>query len=488
MSTTGVDITLREPAAGQPDTAAIDRRDAFLFMGVVAAALVALQVPFAQAGLALAAGCAALTNTRFAIGALIVTMMLRVANPGLIATEDAPFEIFGWGTVLLACARILLDAVFARGRVLDQLPGFFLLYAAVLLTTSALFSQAREISLLKAISFTMVAAAVPLGFTLLKDRGHPGSSWVKGLWLAVVILSVPTLVVPSIGFLRDGQGFQGVLNHPQGFAVFLAPVVAWSAVQAFSTQGRGKAIVSGLFLVSFGSLWMTRGRTGLAAILLAGLVLLILRPGFWKHIAAIGLRAMSRTWVMGGLALLVPLALWKAPELVAALQTFVFKGSEADALTGAAAASRGFIIDQQILNFQSSPVFGIGFGVSNSSTHALNITIDPVTGLPVGAATEKANLLLAVLEETGIVGTLAFLPFFLMLVLRLARTASLAVAWAALAALGTNVSEMTFFSVGGIGLYTWLIMGWALSERQEAPAAMRRRSPATSRSGVASFR
>ncbi|HEV2080940.1 MAG TPA: O-antigen ligase family protein [Brevundimonas sp.] len=478
MSMTGASFNFGHTAPPPVDAASADRRNAFVFVGVVTAALVALQAPNAQTGLALAAGAAALISTRMAIGALIVVMILRLANPGLVAGSGA-FEIFAWGAVMLACGRILLDALMSRGQALSRLPAFFLPYAAVLLTVSVLFSQVRDVSLFKAISFTTVTAAVTLGFAQLRAQGRPASSWIKGLWLAVVVLSVPTFVIPSIGFLRDGQGFQGVLNHPQGFAVFLAPVVAWSAVQAFSAEGRGRAVVIGLFLISFGSLWLTRGRTGLAAIVLAGLALLLLRPGFFKTAAALALRALSKSWVMAGFVLLIPLVVWKAPEMVAAVQEFLLKGSGADAVTGAAAASRGFIADQQILNFQSSPIFGIGFGVSNSATHALNVVIDPVTGLPVGAATEKANLVLAVLEETGIVGALAFLPFFLALILRLARTESLAVAWAALAALGTNVSEMTFFSMGGIGLYTWLIMGWALSEARKAP----RRSPTFGRIG-----
>lgn len=449
-------------------TSALDQKRAASFGGVIVATIgAAAALPMGTLLVAGSCVVATLKSPATAVAVILVLLFLRIGNPALIPAQDG-IEVATWAGLLAASVRIWLEA-FRRGApVLKMLPPFFLPYAAILIPLSALLSTLPSVSLAKAISFTLVVSSVCLGFWLVRQQGRPASSLIKGLWIAVLVLSLPTFLIPSIGYLRDGQGFQGILNHPQGLAVFLAPVVAWSAVKAFSAEGRGRAIFVGLLLLSFGSLWLTRGRTGLAAILLATLVLIVLRPGFWRSLSAIALRALSQAWVLVGIILLLPVIVWKAPQLISAFQEFVLKGSGADAISGAALASRGFIVDQQILNFQENPVFGIGFGVSNSETHALNVVIDPFTGLPIMAATEKANLLLAVLEETGIVGSLAFAPFFFMLLVRLARTPSLAVAWAALAALGTNISEMTFFSMGGIGLYTWLIMAWALSEHMGA--------------------
>jgi hypothetical protein len=244
-----------------------------------------------------------------------------------------------------------------------------------------------------------------------------------------------------------------------------------------SGNARGRALAVAVFVLAFACLWLTRGRTGFAAILLSVVGLLLFRPGFSRQLFVLAGTALQRPWVLLALTLLAPIMIWKAPVIAQAVQDFLFKEANSGDLSGAFEASRGFIVDQQILNFQSSPWVGIGFGVSNSTTHALQVAVDPMTGLPVGAATEKANLALAVLEETGVVGTLAFVPFFFALVYRLARTRSLPLAWASLAALSTNISEMTFFSFGGIGLYTWLIMAWALSEYVPAPRKLRTSVP-----------
>lgn len=474
------------------DLARDDQRRALAFAGLIIGLYVVLRfVPQGELLVAILCGAVALISTPSAVGAIIMLLMLRVANPGLVSPENGSFEVFAWGAMILASMRIWLDIFVKKISFSRRLPSFLWLYALVLLPLSVLFSELPSVSFIKATTFLFVMSSIVLGFDVMRETGRPASSWIKGMWLCVIMLSLPTLVVPAIGYLRDGQGFQGVLNHPQGFAVFLAPIVIWSLVQALTSDGRtrGRVLVIGLLLTSLAFLWLTRGRTGFAAILLGALLLAVLRPGLARKLLDMGAVALTKPWVLAGLVLTIPIALWQSAEIISGIQEFLFKKSGADALSGAFAASRGFIADQQIINFQNSPIVGIGFGVSNSTTHALNVVIDPITGLPVGAATEKANLFLAVIEETGIIGALAFAPFLLFLAYRMARSHDLGVAWAGMAALATNASEMTFFSFGGVGLYTWLIMAWALSEypraRRDALAPRSFISPGRLRSSTA---
>ena len=141
---------------------------------------------------------------------------------------------------------------------------------------------------------------------------------------------------------------------------------------------------------------------------------------------------------------------------------YIFKSASSQSIDTAFEESRGFIIFQALNNIENHPITGIGFGVANSETHDFNIDISPITGLPVGAATEKANLIIAVLEETGIVGLMFFALFFLPFLRVIANSGSIALAWAALTAVCTNISEMSFFSMGGFGTYTWIICALAM--------------------------
>ena len=50
---------------------------------------------------------------------------------------------------------------------------------------------------------------------------------------AVVIASSLPLILSSAGYFTNGVGFQGILNHPQAFGVYLAPVTALLVADTF---------------------------------------------------------------------------------------------------------------------------------------------------------------------------------------------------------------------------------------------------------------
>jgi hypothetical protein len=140
---------------------------------------------------------------------------------------------------------------------------------------------------------------------------------------------------------------------------------------------------------------------------------------------------------------------------------FMFKNTEGISLAESFQRSRGLILDESWANFLRVPWHGIGFGVSQSQYFPFQPEIEPITGLPLGAATEKPNLVVAVLEETGILAGLVFFILILSLIRQLVRHNDIALAWVFFAALFTNVAEMIFFSAAGLGLYIWLMMGWS---------------------------
>ncbi|MDE3051447.1 MAG: hypothetical protein KGJ48_16300, partial [Nitrospirota bacterium] len=86
-------------------------------------------------------------------------------------------------------------------------------------------------------------------------------------------------------------------------------------------------------------------------------------------------------------------------------------------------------------------------------------------GLPLSAPTEKGFLPTAILEETGILGTLCLILLLGSLIWQVSRKSDIATTWIFFTSILVNVGEMVFFSFGGLGLYIWLIMGWATSSR-----------------------
>jgi hypothetical protein len=143
------------------------------------------------------------------------------------------------------------------------------------------------------------------------------------------------------------------------------------------------------------------------------------------------------------------------------LETFVLKGRGED-LSESFEASRGLLIVEEMAHFLAHPLTGIGFGVTLSEIHVSIPIYEPITGLPISFPTEKANLVVAVLEETGILGFGFFLLFMWVYFRGVRRAGNVAVAAMAFAAIVTNVGEMTFFSMNSYGMLTWVLLALAL--------------------------
>ena len=112
-------------------------------------------------------------------------------------------------------------------------------------------------------------------------------------------------------------------------------------------------------------------------------------------------------------------------------------------------------------NIQEKPFFGIGFGVA-SNIQEMNIKRDPLLGLPIGAAVEKGVLPLAVLEEVGLVGFSVVFAWLFSLLRRWGRGGVMSVS-VGLTALLLNMGEATFFSPGGMGLLSLVLIGWVVA-------------------------
>ena len=437
-------------------------------LACLAAALIATALPMGVVAATIVVAVIGITGPTRAVGALLLLLYLRISNPafsGQASGAEIGPDSVGVISLLLCSGRIWIDALVRPSIIRESLPTFTIPYIVTILILSIFSSSDPGVSFLKVVSFFVPMGAVIIGIYMVVQQGRQLLPYATTFWLFVLLLSIPTLAIPTIGYLRDGTGFQGILNHPQGLAVFLAPVVILSFVKAMTLAGQRSRLFIMMFAISIIFLWLTRGRTGLVAIGLGFMLLLLFRPGFTRNMFTLLGTAFARPWVIIVALATIVVFLLSDVSIADMITGFVFKDANAEGLSGAFESSRGFLVDQAITNFQASPLTGIGFGISNSITHAFNVQIDPLTGLPVGAATEKANLVLAVIEETGVIGTIMFVPFIVLLLRRIACTPDRSLAWCAMAALCTNVSEMTFFSFGGIGLYTWLIMGWALAEQ-----------------------
>jgi hypothetical protein len=145
------------------------------------------------------------------------------------------------------------------------------------------------------------------------------------------------------------------------------------------------------------------------------------------------------------------------------ISDFFLKKNEAGSVNQAYSASRGQIVEESWTNFLEQPIYGIGFGMTKNEN--IVYEIDTRTGLPLSFTTEKAMMPVVLLEETGLVGFFAFIPFFLMMIRYAITSFEIKMPMLFLTALFINIGEMVFFSIGGIGLYLLMIVFWAVNSR-----------------------
>jgi hypothetical protein len=199
---------------------------------------------------------------------------------------------------------------------------------------------------------------------------------------------------------------------------------------------------------------LTLARTAAVACLLGVLIAFAARTFKGRHQAnqASGARILV-VLVAGVFAIgAFGLATGKVGE---AVNGFVLKRQNAD-VSKSFYDSRGWGIVSQWHNFLNRPFAGNGFGVYANGKFPAGVV--EVYGIPLSAPVEKGFAPTAVLEETGVLGTLAFIWMFWVLAREAHRNIDLRLIATFWAALLVNLGEAVILSPGGIGLYVWLLI------------------------------
>jgi len=398
----------------------------------------------------------AFLGVRQAIQAITLLMLIKILNSAVYGVAGIS-ALWMWLALFVIATRIYFYAFLSQQLRHPVLPGL-LIFSTFVLFQSVYFSVYPQVSEFKLLSFFYIALAILLAFRLTSRLSIDWTPWFVGMWIAVTVLSIPTLLVKEIGYFRDGLGFQGILIHPQIFGLFLAPGLAWLIGRTMlQSQKTPKALFIIMALV-FVFIFLTRARTSVIAILAAFIVILLSAQNNPSWQKALIRRFVSPLVIL--LFLVISLSLFYT-SISALITEFAMKNTDAKDIGFAFQGSRGFLIADSWKSFVNNPLFGIGFGVS--LTNDFIPVLEPLTGLPLSATTEKALLPAVILEETGIFGAVFFMPLLFLLIRNGLSHRELAIPLMFLTCLMLNIGEMVFFSIGGMGLYIWLLIGWATS-------------------------
>jgi hypothetical protein len=409
------------------------------------------------------AGYALLGRTQ-AIQALALSWLFTMLNPGL--TPEASAASIGRYMVIFAAAFTVAWHGVGNGAgfSIKRLSLLTLSLGVLMLVHSLLFSAVVDVSVLKVVSWVVLVLTLLSAWqglaaeqcTALFDQLQWGLIWL-------LLLSLPLLAIPSIGYLRNGTGFQGLLNHPQAFGptVALVGVLVGGRVLGERKPAWLDIALLGLCLVL---VVMSEARTAGLAMVLGLLGSALLSPVF----AGVSRRRMLpglRSRRFQTVALLAVAGVVVAgPLLTGKLSSYLIKRSDATSLIAAADASRGALIEKMFLNIKNKPFTGIGFGIASEPAN-MEVERDPVFGLPLSALVEKGVMPVAVVEELGIFGALAVLGWMLVVLRRGARAGVQQFAVLITLVL-VNFGESMFFSVGGMGMLLLILLAGAVTGEQ----------------------
>lgn len=397
-----------------------------------------------------------------AIQALVLSWFLTMINPGL-APEASYGSVLRFVVIIAATVSVFLRSkLIFHFKLSKGITSSTVLLGIFFVGHSFLFSPMFGVSLLKALSWTVLMSTLLAAWGGLSYKERDSLIWQIFVGLVVLLLiSLPLLSEPSLGFLRNGRGFQGIFNHPQVFGVTVALLGAWATSRLF-TEKRPQWASLGLVTVCLYVIILSQTRTaGLSMVFGTGIAILIAPLLAGKRILAVlpGLKS-KRMYFILGLALVGLLT--ASPLLNQVSKSYIAKGTRTNSVVEAYEISRGSRIEQMWYNIQEKPLQGIGFGIA-STPSLMNVEYDPVFHLPISASVEKGVMPLAVIEELGILGFLA-VAIWIWAILRRSAYSGVEQLAVVMTALLLNLGESILFSPGGMGMLVLVLMGWAGSK------------------------
>ncbi|MFN9370123.1 MAG: O-antigen ligase family protein [Planctomycetia bacterium] len=403
----------------------------------------------------------AFMGRRQAVLALYLCCLFNLMNHGFPGRVPSGAALLRYIVFFSAALSVLFHG---RSR---QAPrqGFLLLaftfLLCMLITVHCLaVSPIMDVSLLKSLSFTIVAMTLFAGWSWMDptERRLTEQMIVGGLMIAAVA-SIP-LIRMSIGYMKNPGLFQGVTVHPNNFGPIMAILAIVMATQCLTLRPLRPWRV-GMLGVALLMVILSKSRMSLVAFV-GGIAIGFLAEMFRGVLAHY---KKSPRMVAGRLAagclLLLVLVVLRSNSLAAFYDDVIRTGQkDVENIGEAFQKSRGFLIEKLQRNIAENPLTGIGFGIASDSSMWVGIDRDPIFGLPLMYTIEKGVMPLAVLEELGIpLGMLVFL-WIAMISIRATRGGIVPLTAYSVAIL-TNLSESTLFSPGGMGMMILLMAGWA---------------------------
>lgn len=395
-----------------------------------------------------------IAGSRQTLEAFVLSWFITLINPAI--SPDVQFGEFGRYIIVLAAATSSALR-FAEKDTLKISKSMLIVYlfGILLLLHSIFVSQMPTISILKATAWLLVVGSILAAANSLTTHSIAVTERNIFGFLIVVVVSGVILIPTTAGFLRNGSGFQGLLNHPQVFGTLCAILlVRYLSMEIGHSKFNAKNSITTVLLIYL--IFLSQNRTALISVVISIFPIIFLSIISGKNIGSNLGGILSRKSLI--MALIFPLFLLLSwGSLSDVVTSFMVKTTSVTdvSLIDQYQTSRGFLLERSISNILNHPIYGIGFGVP-SVEYDQPPTLDPIFGLPISFPVEKGNAFVAIIEETGLLLGSSLIAWLIYRVVRSARFDITAVMLSTVC-LVVNFGEAVFFSPGGQGILILVI-------------------------------
>lgn len=309
------------------------------------------------------------------------------------------------------------------------------LIGSLYILISCIFSDYPVISFLKTINYFIPLSIIIILVSLIENYIKL-LKWISFMISFLIIFSL-LFINHSIGYLLNLISFQGVINHPNLFAIIMVMGIIVLIVTLSKTK---KNIAINLFVILIGiyELYLSNSRTALLSLVITLVMYLII----------VKINVQYKFLIMMILATIL-FFVFLIPSVQVKVYEFIQKGQSSDNIL----LSRYSQIENVEVALRNNPVFGSGFGVplNNSSLNLSNFTF------------EAGNIIFGLLIFVGIIGLILYLVY-LALILNLTPRPFRITSLLLFVTIAVNMGEMIMFSTTNIGLFCYILWGLYLKE------------------------
>lgn len=328
-----------------------------------------------------------------------------------------------------------------------------LIFFLFILFHSLLISKVPEISILRSISWLLLFTLLINCWSNISEKNF--RKLIKDIFIvftAITLLSL-LLVKSKIGYLKNDDGFQGILNHPQLFGIVT------SLFGIFILMRFPEKIFSSLFyfmttIIIVALLILSESRTGIFA-LFGSYIISIFSNSFYNkkseryNSAFLLMIVFAPVLIFFSIYSLFIINTVFELEILDNILSKSGRSDNVETFLSTYSESRGALILDSYNNIVKNFWTGIGFGVA-SDYESMKIYRETLFNIPYSAPIEKGMFYIALYEELGFIGYIVFL-FFLSVCLLSMMLSGLRSFPLLIIILSFNIAESSFFSTGGVG-------------------------------------